>query len=319
MDAKALLAPDTGPPLGPSRARILDLLRAEELPLGVREVADRTGLHQNTARFHLDALADAGLATREARPGPLRAGPAWPTGRPRTAARRAAALPPAGRDAHRLIAGVMPGPGEAAAEAGPPVGPLPHRAARPVSAARRRRGHRPADRDLAEIGFAPRGRGRWSRLSAPAAAVPVPRGGRGPSGRGVRAAPRPDAGRADQMRAPVTVDRLQPFAEPAPVHRAPERRSGAAAQVPSSRAPVTIGTATLADSSDDAGQVAARARRVGARQIRSARRDSRGRRLEERDGQYHAQPPEGHGGGGSPGRAASLHNCLRCKLIGRRS
>jgi len=66
MDAKALLAPDTGPPLGQSRARILDLLRAEDAPLGVREVADRTGLHQNTARFHLEALVEAGLAVRGA-------------------------------------------------------------------------------------------------------------------------------------------------------------------------------------------------------------------------------------------------------------
>ena len=31
---------------------------------GVQEIADRAGLHPNTARFHLDALVDAGLAAR---------------------------------------------------------------------------------------------------------------------------------------------------------------------------------------------------------------------------------------------------------------
>ena len=43
---------------------MLDLLRSTGSPVGVKEVAGRTGLHPNTARFHLDALADAGLALR---------------------------------------------------------------------------------------------------------------------------------------------------------------------------------------------------------------------------------------------------------------
>ena len=68
MDVQALVAPDTGSPLGQSRARVLDLVRAAGSALGVQEVADRTGLHPNTARFHLDGLVEAGLATREPQP-----------------------------------------------------------------------------------------------------------------------------------------------------------------------------------------------------------------------------------------------------------
>ena len=59
MNVQTLLAPDAGPPLGPSRARVLDLLHAAGSPLGVKEVGERAGLHSNTARFHLDALVEA--------------------------------------------------------------------------------------------------------------------------------------------------------------------------------------------------------------------------------------------------------------------
>ncbi|MGW0433846.1 helix-turn-helix transcriptional regulator [Micromonospora sp. NPDC003197] len=52
-------------PLGERRTQILDLLRAAPTPLGVQEIAEGTGLHLNTARFHLDGLVDAGLAERE--------------------------------------------------------------------------------------------------------------------------------------------------------------------------------------------------------------------------------------------------------------
>src|SRR5437870_9707639 len=64
MDVQALLTPDGGAPLGQSRAHVLDLLRAAGSPAGVRDIADQAGLHPNTARFHLDALVDAGLAAR---------------------------------------------------------------------------------------------------------------------------------------------------------------------------------------------------------------------------------------------------------------
>jgi predicted ArsR family transcriptional regulator len=119
MDVQALLAPDAGAPLGESRARVLDLLRAAGRPLGVQEVAEQAGLHPNTARFHLDALVEAGLATREQRP---RETP----GRPSMAYQATDGEGQAGRRHYRLlaemltsmIAGVMPQPGEAAAQAG---------------------------------------------------------------------------------------------------------------------------------------------------------------------------------------------------------
>ncbi len=118
MDAEQLLAPENMSPLGRSRADVLDMLRAAGGPLGVREVAQRMGLHPNTARFHLEALAEAGLAVRETED---RETP----GRPRIGY-RAAADGPAGRRRYRLlaemltslIAATMPEPGTAAEEAG---------------------------------------------------------------------------------------------------------------------------------------------------------------------------------------------------------
>lgn len=48
------------------RAEVLSGLRAAEQPLTAIDVAALTGLHVNTARFHLDALVGAGLAERHA-------------------------------------------------------------------------------------------------------------------------------------------------------------------------------------------------------------------------------------------------------------
>ncbi len=118
MDNEQLLAAEEASPLGRSRADVLDLLRTADGPLGVREVAQRTGLHPNTARFHLEALVDAGLADRQAED---REAP----GRPRIGY-RAVADSPAGRRRYRLlaemltslIAGTMAEPGTAAEEAG---------------------------------------------------------------------------------------------------------------------------------------------------------------------------------------------------------
>jgi predicted ArsR family transcriptional regulator len=118
MDAEQLLAPEDTFTLGRSRADVLDMLRAAVGPLGVREVAQRMGLHLNTARFHLEALTEAGLAVRETED---RETP----GRPRIGY-RAASGGPAGQRRYRLLAemlttlitGTMPEPGRAAEEAG---------------------------------------------------------------------------------------------------------------------------------------------------------------------------------------------------------
>lgn len=50
--------------LGPSRAEVLEVLRSFGEPVPVATVARALNLHQNTARFHLEALTEAGLATR---------------------------------------------------------------------------------------------------------------------------------------------------------------------------------------------------------------------------------------------------------------
>ncbi len=119
MDLQVLLSPDAAPALGESRTRVLDLLRSAGGPLGVQEIADRTGLHPNTARFHLDALVEAGLATRAPQP---RETP----GRPSMAYLAVSGEGSTGQRRYRLlaemltsmIAGVMPEHREAAAEAG---------------------------------------------------------------------------------------------------------------------------------------------------------------------------------------------------------
>jgi predicted ArsR family transcriptional regulator len=49
---------------GLSRQRILGLLRESQYPLGVQEMAERTGLHPNTVRFHLDRLVADDLVER---------------------------------------------------------------------------------------------------------------------------------------------------------------------------------------------------------------------------------------------------------------
>lgn len=51
--------------LGPTRAEVLHHLRTAGEPVAVSEVSEAVGLHPNTTRFHLDALLEAGLVTRE--------------------------------------------------------------------------------------------------------------------------------------------------------------------------------------------------------------------------------------------------------------
>lgn len=145
-----------GPALGESRERVLTALRAAGAPVGRAEVARRTGLHPNTARFHLDGLVTAGLAERM---GAERNGP----GRPRTLYAPSAEESRAGRRSYRLLAAILtayladhsPRPGAAAVRAGRAWGQLlVHRGPRP-----RRVGARAATRTLVdildELGFEP--------------------------------------------------------------------------------------------------------------------------------------------------------------------
>lgn len=85
----------------PSRARILGEL-ADAGPLDARELAGRVGLHVNTVRVHVNALAEAGLVESEALPPRGR-------GRPRVAYRAAAAAGDMGARRYRLLAEILTG------------------------------------------------------------------------------------------------------------------------------------------------------------------------------------------------------------------
>ncbi|MDR3107081.1 MAG: helix-turn-helix domain-containing protein [Bifidobacteriaceae bacterium] len=50
---------------GGRRTHIIQLLRDSRSPLSVDQVAESTGIHINTARFHLESLVDSGLAERQ--------------------------------------------------------------------------------------------------------------------------------------------------------------------------------------------------------------------------------------------------------------
>lgn len=215
MNTRSLLAPDTAAPLGESRARVLDLLRAADGPLGVQQVAKQAGLHPNTARFHLDALVEAGLATRERQP---RRTP----GRPSMAYRVTDTRGPAGRRRYRLlaemltslIAGVMPEPGKAAEEAGREWGRYLTEQPPPYQRLTTEEAVGKLTSALAEIGFAPEavagdGSYRLRLHQCPFREVAERH-------QGVVCALHLGLMRGvlERLRAPVTTDQLEPFAEP---------------------------------------------------------------------------------------------------------
>ena len=215
MDVQALLTPDAGAPLGQSRAHVLDLLRAAGSPAGVRDIADQAGLHPNTARFHLDALVDAGLAARAPKE---RTTP----GRPSMAYRAVAGGEPVGRRRYRLlaemltslIAGMLPKPGEAAEEAGREWGryltepPPPYQRLDAGEAVER------LTATLAEIGFAPEAVTDGTQYQLRLRQCPFREVAENHQDVVCQLHLGLMQGALAQMRAPVTADRIQPFAEP---------------------------------------------------------------------------------------------------------
>jgi predicted ArsR family transcriptional regulator len=216
MDAEQFLAAEDTAPLGRSRAGVLGLLQAADAPLDVRDVAQQMGLHPNTARFHLEALVDAGLAAREAEERDT-------PGRPRIGY-RAVAEGPAGQRRYRLlaemlaslIAGTMPQPQKAAEEAGREWGAYLTEQPRPYQRPTAAEAIAKLAAIMADLGFAPH---------AEAAA----------EGGGyqlcLRQCPFREVARQHQavictlhlglmrgalarMRAPVTAEGLEPFVEP---------------------------------------------------------------------------------------------------------
>ena len=215
MDVQALLTPDAGAPLGQSRAHVLDLLRAAGSPAGVRDIADQAGLHPNTARFHLDALVDAGLAARAPKE---RTTP----GRPSMAYRAVAGGEPIGRRRYRLlaemltslIAGMLPKPGEAAGEAGREWGryltepPPPYQRLDAGEAVEK------LTATMAEIGFAPEAVTDGTQYQLRLRQCPFREVAENHQDVVCQLHLGLMQGALAQMRAPVTADRLQPFAEP---------------------------------------------------------------------------------------------------------
>jgi predicted ArsR family transcriptional regulator len=227
VDTERLLAdPAPAAPLGESRSRVLDLLRAADTPVGVQEIAGRTGLHPNTARFHLDALAEAGLAERYSEAG-------GQIGRPRTVYRARPAAAAAGQRSYRLLAEILttlvaeqvPQPGQAARAAGRIWGgylterPAPFERIDPETAVER------LVDVLAEIGFDPEieaaetGQGRGTGKEAAGTRVRL----RHCPFREVAEHHREVVcalhlglmqGALAELRAPVAADRLDPFVEP---------------------------------------------------------------------------------------------------------
>ncbi|MFN8074168.1 MAG: helix-turn-helix domain-containing protein [Kineosporiaceae bacterium] len=64
-------------PLSGPRRAVLDAVAGAPAGLTVADVAGRLGLHGNTAREHLDALAEQGLILRDRAPAQGRGRPAW--------------------------------------------------------------------------------------------------------------------------------------------------------------------------------------------------------------------------------------------------
>jgi predicted ArsR family transcriptional regulator len=209
--------------IGARRERLLEVLRAASAPRTVASLADELGVHVNTVRFHLEALRQTG----QVEPAPVtRAGPGRPPARFQATRR----MDPDGPTNYRLLAGVLaghlvrsPDPAATAAELGRAWGPQLVGADAAGSS-----GSATPKRSAAVA--------RLTGVLRDAGFDPEPPAGPRPAAIRLRNCPFLDlvaeaaAGRSDgvicalhlglmqgalaALRAPVTVDRLEPFAEP---------------------------------------------------------------------------------------------------------
>ena len=99
--------PDTA--IDGRRAEVLGALRRADRPCSAAETAAATGLHLNTARFHLDALVADGLAERKAEPRDV-------PGRPRILYTAGGQIP--GPRSYKLLAEMLTGLVASLADAG---------------------------------------------------------------------------------------------------------------------------------------------------------------------------------------------------------
>ena len=91
---------DSGQALSARRREVLTALRELGGSAGIAEVAEHTGMHANTVRFHLEALAGQGMIERDT------AAPAGP-GRPALVFRVRQGMDPTGPRNYRLLAAVL--------------------------------------------------------------------------------------------------------------------------------------------------------------------------------------------------------------------
>ncbi|MFD6322493.1 helix-turn-helix transcriptional regulator [Streptomyces sp. NPDC058442] len=89
-----------GDPVTSRRRTVLEALRTAGAPLGVNEVAERVGVHANTARFHLDSLVTRGAVERTL------AAPSG-RGRPRAVYAPRRGMDRGGRREYRLLARML--------------------------------------------------------------------------------------------------------------------------------------------------------------------------------------------------------------------
>jgi predicted ArsR family transcriptional regulator len=207
------------------RAEVLRLLKAAGAPLSIADIAQQLDVHPNTVRFHLNTLVSSGLAERVP-PEHSRAG------RPPLLFRAVRRMNPAGPRRYRLLAEILvqslaagPDPARRAAEAGSAWGR--QLASRMRSGAPNRPGHgaetgrvrpeEPARRLvwlLDELGFAPHLRVTDEGVQVDLRHCPFLELAQAraqvvcPVHLGLM------RGAMDAWDAPVTVDRLEAFAQP---------------------------------------------------------------------------------------------------------
>ncbi|HVX44095.1 MAG TPA: helix-turn-helix domain-containing protein [Mycobacteriales bacterium] len=193
---------------GERRNAVLQVLKSAGEPLGIADIAERTGVHANTVRFHLDTLLERGQIESVQ---PDRGRP----GRPRALFRPARGMDPTGPRRYRLLAEILAtslagaaDPEAEAVEAGRAWGA--GLAESDVDSDRQP--VRSLQNLLDELGFAPEPRDSAGQI-------------------GLRHCPflelaqvRADVvcpihlglmrGAVEAWRAPVTIDALEPFAEP---------------------------------------------------------------------------------------------------------
>lgn len=102
MNQHAPTGPGSAPARGRTRSHVSELVRSAAGPMSVVEIAQATGLHRNTARFHLDGLVESGVLCRES------AATGRP-GRPRTVYRAEPSGSQPGGRSYRLLAEMLTG------------------------------------------------------------------------------------------------------------------------------------------------------------------------------------------------------------------